>query len=49
MSRHEEINFDQYFVYIEEFLTNKKRKYGNIEIETVDQGATCNLCFVEES
>lgn len=33
---------------MEEFLTMKKRKYGNIEVETVDQGATCNLCFVEE-
>ena len=33
---------------MEEFLENKKWKYGNIDIETDDHGATCNLCFVEE-
>lgn len=33
---------------MEELWTNRKKKYGNIEIETEDQGATCNLCFVQE-
>lgn len=33
---------------MEQFLSEKKRKYGQIDLETEDQGATCNLCFMQE-
>lgn len=39
-----EIDFNQYFLYMEQFITQKKNKFGDMEIETDDQEATCNLC-----
>lgn len=40
-----EINFNQYFFYMEEFMTRKKNKFGDdMDFETDDQEATCNLC-----
>jgi hypothetical protein len=40
-----QIDFNQYFFYMEEFLTKKKNKFPEMELETDDQEATCNFCI----
>ena len=30
---------------MEEFISKKKNKFGDIDMETDDQEATCNLCI----
>lgn len=43
-SSNDEIDFKEYFECMEVFIREKKNKFGDIDMETDDQEATCNLC-----
>jgi hypothetical protein len=35
---------------MEDFLRQKKLRYGNdVSLETDENGATCNMCFIKET
>lgn len=35
---------------MEEFLNQKKIRYGkDVSLETDENGATCNMCFIKET
>ncbi len=48
MSTQKNVDFDQFFVFMSDFIEKKKSKYHNLDFETEEKEATCNICISYE-